>query len=205
MELNQDNEGFLRSLRHKLGLSQQDVAQYLGVSQPLIALSESAKRELPTKAVIDLMRLATSYDEHTPAEELPLVHDLLEEEQNQHLASLNKLLAQWRGRAATLEKGLEKQRRQREAALRQVQTLRRMQQQMDATDDPSRPPIWDLATDRKDLKQAWLKFQLRQAIDRFHQSPLSHILIKEAQLAALQSQISKLEALVGAASGSKPA
>lgn len=47
----------LKNIREKFGISQQDAADWLGISRSLVALYESGIRSLPTKALLQLAKL----------------------------------------------------------------------------------------------------------------------------------------------------
>jgi transcriptional regulator with XRE-family HTH domain len=55
--------------REQLGLSQEMMAQYLGVAKSQLSMHESGKRELPTAALTKLAALAVFFDQNKVSEE----------------------------------------------------------------------------------------------------------------------------------------
>lgn len=100
-------------LREQLGFTQQDLANYLGLSRSLVSLAESDQRQLPTEAITQLQDLARIFESNPSPTRLALADPGPRLKEVQRLmARLEKAYARWQSKGTQL--------RRREALLRQI-------------------------------------------------------------------------------------
>ncbi|NJL13031.1 MAG: helix-turn-helix transcriptional regulator [Microscillaceae bacterium] len=100
-------------LREQLGFTQQDLANYLGLSRSLVSLAESDQRQLPGEAVSQLQDLAQIFESSPPPARPALANPGTRLEEVQRLMNrLEKAYARWQSKGTQLMR--------REALLRQI-------------------------------------------------------------------------------------
>ena len=159
----------LRNIRRNLGLTQQAMAEYLGVSRQMISMSESRQRSLPVPALLRLQQLTDAA--RTPS---------LAAEQRQ-LRSRSHTRVALRKRLRTCR--LEVRRLQRK--------LQRMQRHYQKADAFVR--CCEAMLDRSDSDHAHWKRQLRLSEHRLLACGPAAQALLEAKMAAAEAEVQALE------------
>ena len=116
----------LQHIRQQWALSQQQLADYLGISRSVVSMCEQGKRELPVDALIKLGQLEISRNAAVKAKRKPAA-DATGKGDNTQLAlqmrPLEKRLASCRYKAAVLQHRLQRMQQRFDRATRQVMVL----------------------------------------------------------------------------------
>lgn len=165
----------LTDIRKRLGLTNQQLADYLGISYSLLTMCQSNKRSLPTKANLQLVRLAIAL-QHLPV--LPTTAPNITETNTALNEQINTLKLQLH----TAQKKLTQMTKLYRQATTQLQVVQALTAQ---------PPSNNAAP----KEQLWLAALAAEANATLQQNTSSKQLLLQAQIHNLQYYIAELEKL----------
>lgn len=193
---NKNNNGFPAEMRKQLGLSQSELAHFLGVSKAMIAMSEAHERQIAGGARVEAVKLDMMYDGDTPLHELEAVRQFEEQDEKYGRPVLEKELDKARHQLKAKKRAYNQARTEKEDLLRRLHAYRKALEHIDHPPKAELHDYWRMGHLDRSRKEEFFKEKQQDIREKLNKYDTCVMAMKKADLLALDAKVAYLEGVI---------